>query len=353
MRNKPGDIEESLGIPYPIKKAIIVSVLGSTYVAFLSCYMSDPFQVCLAIASGMFSFAAMLGKRSKTKILVGSLLSSLLYFVSHPIVNAVLVGFLQAYLQTATEIYVSNLALKPFRSSAVELMNILFTMQTCMIFFFLIFATGTSLVNSLPFMLGVMLLQIGGVFFLIPTPPIEISSTAPDKNSMLYGSVYKKLVALYDKAPFSCFHAEYAEIVDVHNGKRPSFRAQAWAVLEKVNVSFITVALEGILSVETRNSSANLVVFTATTMFVWIYARCVPEKQLEMSMLSLGIMLLIMIRIAYVDPVFVLAMAGSIYLVPSEEGFLAQNAGVISYANSLRAVLATIAFYFLNRKPFA
>ncbi|KAI5186440.1 hypothetical protein NEHOM01_1473 [Nematocida homosporus] len=334
-------------IPLAISIPIMCVVGSQFYVNLLLCEMSDPYEVFIAILVGIFSFTTQLGKRSKNKILGGSLASGLLFFLPGGWLRAACIGFFGSYLQTVGEVYTISLSLKSFRSDAVSLYNLLLTVLSASIFFALAFLPIKSVMDSFFFVIPVLCMQGVLVWFGVPAPPLEILKEKGN-DSVLYDEVYKSLAALFHKAEFADFHQEYAELVDHDSGTRIPPKTRFWAVVEKVNVSFLSTALLGVLSTESSNS-AYLVIFASTTMFSWLHANKMPERHVEMCVLMVSTLLLFVVLLYEVRPMFVIIMACSVYLVPSEDGYLSLDSYVIVVANAARSVLGAFLFAFMLR----
>jgi len=347
---KEAEVEaEKTPLPLPIGKAVLAVVASSTYSSIAGASISEPREAFIFILAGVFSFFAVFGRNSKQKALLATIASGSVWAFPAGPCRAAVSGFFTAYLQTLSEIYVSNLALSAFRPSAVEFVNIATSMQTLLIYFFLLFLSLGKISGSFALMALLVSGQALAVFFFAPTPPIELVSSASASDSLIYGEVYRKLTGLLDKAPFSHFHEEYSEIVDLRNGKSSSVKTKLWVIAEKINFSFFSVAFFGMLSVDRRGFAAYLVVFTCSTMFSWIYAYRSRKHSLEMCALAIFAVLLILLVAKSATSFWIFAIGCSIYLVPTEETLRSQTPLIIAHSNSQRALLAAATFFVLKR----
>ncbi|KAI5171922.1 hypothetical protein NEFER03_1187 [Nematocida sp. LUAm3] len=336
-------------MPTIMSRSLLLVVFSMFYVTAVLCEMSDPVEVLVSIIIGVFSFLANVGNSSKDKLVMASALSSVIYFLPKGLYRAALAGFLSSYLQATAEIYAVHISLKPFRSDAVSLVNFSSIMQAAVCFFFLAFLPVSSIVNSFAFMVFSVSIQVFLVLLFVPVPPLEMVRKDRSKDPYIYGEIYQALNALFSGIPFAEFHMEYTEIVDVDTRKPLPLRKIIWAAIEKVNVSFLSIALLGVLS--TSNSeSAYLVIFSATTMFTWLHAQNSPDTYAELMILTLCMLLLFIVLVYDVSPEFVLIMACSIYLVPTESTFLAMDSRVIAISSSAQHLLATPVYCILLRK---
>ncbi|OAG32588.1 hypothetical protein NEDG_02170 [Nematocida displodere] len=335
-------------IPWAIGRSVCCVVMSTAYVNMVLCEISDPTEVLVTILAGSASILALYGPNSRVKLLISSLVSGLLLFIPNGLFRAGCAGAVAGYSQTVSEIYTARLSLKAFRADAVSFLNFVSTMQACVIFFLLAFTSFGDYAKSFGLAVVTIAVQAFLILYWVPIPPIEIIKRNLQGNSLIYGDVYTMLTDLFKGAPFPSFHSEYSEIVDLSNGKTLPIQSKAWAVAQKVNVSFLTTAILGVLSSDTSNSSY-LVLFSCTTMFSWMHAHRSPTQHVEMCTLTVAVMLLFIVLLYEVPPMLVIIMACSVYFVPSEEGFLALTSWAIAIANIFRSLFGAAVFYFLLR----
>ncbi|KAI5191216.1 hypothetical protein NEMIN01_1424 [Nematocida minor] len=336
-------------VPAPIKLSIFAVVIASSYPAALSCIISDPWEVLVTLLAGSLSFLAIIGKSTKTKLTVSSAASFLLFFLPSGYFRAFCVGFLLAYSQTVAEIHTSRLSLSPFRDLAISLLGILMTMQACVFFFFLSFIPGFApIFQSFFFVLALVCLQVALVVLCAPTPPVELIN--PQDASALYGPVYNKLSRIFKDTPFSCFYDEYSELVSRYSTDKRKTANRVSSIIEKVNISFISTGIVGLLST-ISNTSMYLTIFTSVTMFKWIYANKYPKDYIILTVIS-TLVVLVSIFIYDIQPIFIILMGCSLYLVPSYNTYLCLDSYVIGVSNTIRNTLGTIVYIILEREQY-
>lgn len=344
-------MEESYArtVPVPITISIFAVAAACSYPAALSCIMSDPTEVLISLLAGAFSFLGIIGNDTKTKIIVSSASSIVLYFMSSGYIKAFCIGLLLSYSQTVAEIHTSRLSLAPFRDLAISRLNILMTMQACLFFFLLAFVPIFKLLfNSFIFVFLLVVVQVVFVLLCAPTSPVELINLKD--SSVLYGPVYKKLSRIFRDAPFIWFHHEYIELVDKYSGSKLPTQHRVVSIVEKVNISFISVGVIGLLSTISY-TSIYLTVFTSICMFKWLYASKYPNDYIILTVLSIGAVLLLTF-IYNVQPIFVILMGCSLYLVPSANGYLCLDAHVIGFSNTVRNILGVIVYTVLEKEEY-
>lgn len=336
-------------VPAPILVSIFAVVAACSYPAALSCIMSDPTEVLISLFASTLSFLGIVGKNTKTKIIACSACSISLHFMPSGYIKAFFIGLFLSYSQTVAEIHTSRLSLAPFRDLAISQVNALMTMQTCLFFFLLAFVpVFSSLFSSFLFVAFLVFGEVALVFLCAPTPPVELINKKD--SSALYGPVYKKLSAIFRDAPFIWFHHEYMELVDRYGGKKSLTQNRAMSIMEKVNFSFISVGVIGLLSTISY-TSVYLTIFTSICMFKWVYACKYPNDYLILTVISIGLVLLFTF-IYNVQPIFIILMGCSLYLVPSPAGYLCLDAYVIGISNTIRNMLGIIVYIVLEKEEY-
>lgn len=344
--------EERPGIPFAIGASIAYIIFSMTYITALSCQIASPMEILISIFAGAFVFVAQFGGNTKNKILLASLFSGLLYLVPPGMFRAFCIGLICAYAHTAAEIYSVNISVKAFRQQSVSYTNFLTSMQVCLSFFCLSFFPLEKLLDSFLFVFILVLSQSAAIFFFLPVPPYEIARKDRRNISLIYGTVYRELTKLFKGVPFSSFHAEYSELVEIDGGKKYATSARFWCVLEKLNVSFLSTAILGIISIEPRNT-AYLVIFSLSTMFCWFYANSASEEHFEMCVVTLCVLLFLALFLYRMQPIFAVFLACSIYFTPTEEGYLSLDSRAIIFSNTLRYLFAAGVFFILAKERLA
>lgn len=335
-------------MPFAISTGIASAVLSTTYITALMCQLSDPLEIFASIFAGAFVFTAEIGGSTKNKLLLASGISGVLYFIPSGIFRSICIGLVFGYSHTLAEIYAVHISVRAFRHESVSYVNTLISMQVCLCFFCLSFPVIDQALSEPVFMVGVTLLQMLTVFFLLPAPPCELVREDKRNSSLIYGEVYKELAWLFKGAPFTSFHEEYSELVEIDGGKTDAFRTRLWAVFEKLSTSFLVTAILGIISISPKNTY-KLVVFSVCPVFCWLYANKAHEKRFEMSVAALCILLLLVVLLFNIQPVFAVFLACSIYMTPSVSGYMSLDARVIILSNMMRYLLASGIFFFLAK----
>ncbi|KAH9386032.1 uncharacterized protein NEMAJ01_0928 [Nematocida major] len=334
-------------IPAPINVSILAVVFCGSYPVILSCIMSDPTQVLISLIAGVLSFLAIPGRNSKMKLLVSTVLSMLLFFMPEGNVRAFFIGFSQSYSQTVAEIYTSNLSLVSFREMSVSLLGILTTMQSCFVFLLLAFLPWFApLFSSFFCVFALISLEVAALLLCTPTPPSELLENAD--VSILYGDVYKNLASLFRNTPFAYFHREYTALVVKYNKKPIGTYARLCTIIEKVNISFISTGVLGLLST-ISHSSIYLSIFSCVSMFKWIYANRYPKDYLILSIVCICLVLISMV-LYQVKPIFIILMAASLYLVPSSTGYISLDRYTIGISNTVRNSLGVLIYMLLLKE---
>ncbi|KAI5181595.1 hypothetical protein NEOKW01_1771 [Nematocida sp. AWRm80] len=333
-------------VPFPIRLSLVGAVLSNTYATVLCCEISDELEVFVSILGGVVCFASSLGKSTKKNMIVCSIASIVLSLFPAGVLRAFLVGAVYGYSQAVSEIHACNISLKAFRSETIQMVNFLMVLQVCLIMFLLAFTPLGSIARLFSFGIITVILQSILAYFFILMPPTEIIHSKTDSDSLIFGEVYNLLSFLFSKSSFQLFHQEYSEIVDKHTGKATTNRQRIFTIIQKLNVSFLSTGLVGILSTGTTNVNY-LVVFTAVTMFCWIHANLTPSQHMNMSVLTVLIALILIMIMYRLSPAFVLVMGGSIYLVPDNEGYLALDKSIICTVFIIRSILGAIVYAIL------
>ncbi|EIJ88303.1 hypothetical protein NEPAR06_1064 [Nematocida parisii] len=341
-----GNAPPEISVPSSITLSILSVAFATTYPTILSCIMSDPDQVFISLLAGAFSFLTIPGTNSRAKLIGASVLSLPLFFIVDGYLRAFLIGFLQAYGQTVAEIHTAHLSLFSFREAALSQLGILLTMQTCMIFFFLSFLPGfEGVCKSFIFVFCLIMLEVLAVVLLVPEPPSEM--IVSNNLNVLYNEVYYALTKLLGNTPFYHFHREYTELVDKYNKPRVPAHLKISTILEKVNISFISTGVGGLLSTTTNN--IYLIIYCSLSMFKWVFSNQHNKEYIILSTVSVGIVLLTMI-VYNVKPIFIILIGMSLYLVPSSEGYLQLDKCLIGVSNSIRNALGMFVFMILWRE---
>ncbi|KAI5163627.1 hypothetical protein NEAUS03_2355 [Nematocida ausubeli] len=339
-----GEMDNS--VPLPITISILSATFSTAYPTLLSCIMSDPEEVFISLLAGCFAFIAIPGVNSKKKLIISCALSFPLFFIPEGYVRAFLIGIVLSYGQTVAEVHTAHLSLCAFRENALSQLGILLTMQTCLFFFFLSFIPNFEwLCSTFIFVLSLTIVEIAAIVFFVPDPPTEMITS--NNLNVLYNEVYYTLTNLFGNTPFHHFHREYTEIVDRYNKKVVPLYLRINAVVEKVNVSFISAGVGGLLS--TTNNNIYLVIFSCLSMFKWVFSNQHNKEYIILSMASIALVLLAML--AYnVKPIFIILIGMSLYLVPSSDGYLKLDKYLIGISNSIRNLLGVVIFVILWRE---
>lgn len=335
-----------------IYKFVFLSVSCTAYTTTLSCELSVPTEVLWSLFGGTCSLFACFTCNSRRKLFLGGVLSFAIYFISNRNLRAFVIGGLSAYLQTSNEIYASHLSLRKYRGDAIALSNFLSSMFSWISFFLLSFLPPfKALVLSKFVGIFCPLAHVLIVFLFLSDPPVEIifAKKRGNPSTFLFGEIYQELGLLFSSVPFSIFHDEYTELVGRAEPRRapPGVFDLAYAVLLKVNISFVFLGLLGILSTKS-SGTMYLVAFAASNMFNWLVAQNFPSIHIEFCLLMTCVLLVFLLIFCYIDPSIIFIMAFGMYFVPSEEEYLALRPRIIALASSIKYLLASATFFVLQ-----
>lgn len=332
-----------------IARSVAVAVFSAAYANMVLFSLREPSQILVSMLAASFSFFSLVYFQSKKKLVGSTICSAVLFFMPDGYWRAGIAGALSGYTHSVVEIYAARLSLVSLRMEAMCFTAFMTAIQCCIVFFSFTFLALSDLLRMSLFVFPLLGLEVFLVLRYACVPPSELLEAKGKDNGVIYGEVYTALLDIFRGTPFLFFHREYSELVDVSEGEGIRARNRIYAVIQRLNFSFLATAAQAYLLTGPRNTFY-LIVLTLLSVFNWVYANQEPERYFQMYMLSVSLCACAMILIGHASPFTIILIACSIYIIPSKSCFSSVDSSVIVCTNVIRQLLAS-AVFFIAKYP--